>query len=130
MSWDDTGCMDQASVFEFVCKEPWMGGAIRGEEPKISLFRYWAVLSKELDQHGLTFPRGPFIRHFMGGFSEEVVEDIGDLKGEDLRLHTRITDEGKVTNQRIDRVNSTYKYITAGFLGLSAIGGVLVAIFG
>ncbi len=64
------------------------------------------------------------------GKMDMVVEDIGDLKGEDLRLHTRITEEGKAVHRRIDRVNSTYKYITAGFLGLSAIGGVLVAIFG
>ena len=64
------------------------------------------------------------------GKVDMVIEDVGDLKGEDLRLHTRITDEVGGTHQRIDRVNSTYKYITAGFLALTAIGGVLAAIFG
>ncbi len=64
------------------------------------------------------------------GKMDMVIGDIGDLKGEDLRLHARITEEGRVTHRRIDRVSSTYKYITAGFLALSAIGGALVAIFG
>ncbi len=64
------------------------------------------------------------------GKMDMVVEDIGDLKGEDLRLHTRITEEVQQTHKRIDRVSSTYKYITAGFLALSAIGGVLAVVFG
>ncbi len=64
------------------------------------------------------------------GKMDMVVGDIGDLKGEDLRLHTRITDEVQGVHQRVDRVSGTYKYITAGFLALTAVGGVLAAIFG
>lgn len=64
------------------------------------------------------------------GKIDTVIDDVGDLKREDLRLHARITSEGQVTHQRIDKVSGTYKYITAGFLALAAIGGVLAAILG
>lgn len=64
------------------------------------------------------------------GKVDMVIGDVDDLKGQDLRLHARITEEGQAVHRRIDRINSTYKYITAGFLALTAIGGVLAAVFG